>query len=76
MKSPREGMWKEKRRNSRNEPWTSQYFVYDDFLEKFLYLYTVKSMSFAFDTIFKSSFSPKDYITLHLWFFHDLTFYI
>lgn len=31
-------------------------------------------MGFVFDVIFKSSFSPKDYIAIHLWFFHDLIF--
>ena len=49
-------------------------FVHDDLLEKTLNLYIVKSMHFGFDSTFRSSFSPKDYITLTLWFFHDLTF--
>lgn len=57
MRSPREGVWTKRRIPSLG---TSQYVVYNDFLEKFLNLYVVKSMSFAFDIIFKSSVSPKD----------------
>lgn len=54
---------------------TSQHFVSDYFLEVFLNLYVAKSMGFAFDIILKSSVSSKEYITIHLRFFHDLTFY-
>lgn len=54
----------------------SQHFIYDYFLEAFLNLYVVKFMGFAFDIMLKSSVSSKEYITIHLWFFYDLTFYI
>lgn len=52
---------------------TSQHSMYDDFLEKVLNLYIVTSIGFAFDIIFETSFSPKDYIVNHLRFFHNLT---
>lgn len=54
----------------------SQHVVNNDFLEKFLNLYVVKSTSFAFDITLKSSVSPKEYISIHPWFFYDFTFYI